>query len=344
MKRIAKYIPAFLTLTGVLLFSSCKKGVPSSLLQPKEMEDVLYDYHLAQAVGNDFNGEERYMKELILRDVFEKHHTTQAQFDSSLVWYTRNTQRLSQIYENLSKRYQKVDSALVVIEEGQAQRAKAIVGDTVDIWTNERLCCLSTVPLANKLVFNIETTDTNFKARDSYRWTLDAHFLQRDTAGRYALMQLSVLYRNDSTASVHKNLAEGRNSLFLPTDTLPILSVRGDVYFRNDTTDGQIRTLLLHGISLMRYHTYGEPETEKNAEDSLATAVAAKDSLKNESQRPEGKDTIVVDSTKEKQLRLSPKELREQSRPQQLRKNSKPVPKVTPGNGNRRTRQTPNRR
>ncbi len=344
MKRIARYIPALLTLTGIFLLSSCKKGVPSSLLQPKEMEDVLYDYHLAQAVSNDFNGEERYKKELILRDVFEKYHTTQEQFDSSLVWYTRNTQRLSDIYENLSKRYQKADSALVVIEEGQVQRAKAIVGDTVDIWIGERLCCLSTVPLTNKLTFNIEATDTNFKARDSYRWTLDAHFLQRDTAGQYALMQLNVHYKNDSTASVSKALAEGQNSLYLPTDTLPIQSVRGDVYFKNDTTGESIRTLLLHKISLMRYHTYGEPETEKVVEDSLATAVAAKDSLKNEARQPEEKDSVAVDSLAEKQLRLSPKELREQNRPQQLRKNSKPVPKVTPNNGNRRTRQTANRR
>ena len=36
--------------------------------------------------------------------VFKKYGTTEAVFDSSLVWYTRNTEVLSKIYERVSKR------------------------------------------------------------------------------------------------------------------------------------------------------------------------------------------------------------------------------------------------
>ncbi len=329
-------------LISIPFLSSCKKKMPSSVLRPKAMEDVLYDYHLAQAIANDFNGADRYKKELLLQYVFEKHNTTQAQFDSSLVWYTRNTLEMGKIYENLSKRFQQADSAVVLRAEGQAQVAVPLVGDTVDIWLKDRLCCLATVSMANKLTFAIEATDTNFKARDSYRWMLDAHFLQTDTAGQYALMQLSILYKNDSIASVNRVVTEGHNALFIPTDSLPVKTVRGDVYFRGDTLTQQVRTLLLHKLSLMRYHTYGEPVVEKLKKDSVTTSDMAKDSLATEVKQE--KDTVAVDSVAQKQQRLSPKELREQNRPQQLRKNTKPVPRVSPNNGNRRTRQTPSRR
>ena len=329
-------------LISIPFLSSCKKKMPSSVLRPKAMEDVLYDYHLAQAIANDFNGADRYKKELLLQYVFEKHNTTQAQFDSSLVWYTRNTLEMGKIYENLSKRFQQADSAVVLRAEGQTQVAVPLVGDTVDIWLKDRLCCLATVSMANKLTFAIEATDTNFKARDSYRWMLDAHFLQTDTAGQYALMQLSILYKNDSIASVNRVVTEGHNVLFIPTDSLPVKTVRGDVYFRGDTLTQQVRTLLLHKLSLMRYHTYGEPVVEKLKKDSVTTSDMAKDSLATEVKQE--KDTVAVDSVAQKQQRLSPKELREQNRPQQLRKNTKPVPRVSPNNGNRRTRQTPSRR
>lgn len=36
---------------AVLLLSACKPGVPSGLIQPEELEDLLYDYHVAQAMA-----------------------------------------------------------------------------------------------------------------------------------------------------------------------------------------------------------------------------------------------------------------------------------------------------
>lgn len=36
--------------------------------------------------------------------VFKKYGTTQAAFDSSMVWYTRNTEVLSKIYDKVRKR------------------------------------------------------------------------------------------------------------------------------------------------------------------------------------------------------------------------------------------------
>ena len=88
----------------VLLLASCKVERPSDVLSPKKMEAVLYDYHLAQVMCNDLNGQDRYKRELYMNYVYEKHHVTRAQVDSSLVWYARYPKDLSAIYEHLDKR------------------------------------------------------------------------------------------------------------------------------------------------------------------------------------------------------------------------------------------------
>lgn len=41
---------------ALLLMVACKPQVPSDYLQPGEMEDILYDYHLAQAMAQRNEG------------------------------------------------------------------------------------------------------------------------------------------------------------------------------------------------------------------------------------------------------------------------------------------------
>ena len=38
---------------GVVLMTACKPSVPRQFIQPGEMEDILYDYHVAQALATD---------------------------------------------------------------------------------------------------------------------------------------------------------------------------------------------------------------------------------------------------------------------------------------------------
>ena len=52
----SKYlVRSFATLCGLLLtifVVSCKPSIPSEYIQPSEMEDMLYDYHLSMAIAN----------------------------------------------------------------------------------------------------------------------------------------------------------------------------------------------------------------------------------------------------------------------------------------------------
>lgn len=55
-------------------------------------------------MGENMPGGENYKKALYVEAVFKKYGTTEEVFDSSMVWYTRNTKILSEIYEKVNKR------------------------------------------------------------------------------------------------------------------------------------------------------------------------------------------------------------------------------------------------
>ena len=82
-----------------LAVAGCKVKRPNDVIPESKMESLLYDYHLAKSMGDNLPYSENYKKALYIDAVFKKYGTTQAVFDSSMVWYTRNTEVLSKIYE-----------------------------------------------------------------------------------------------------------------------------------------------------------------------------------------------------------------------------------------------------
>lgn len=89
------------SLSGV----SCR---PREVLSSRQMEDVLVDLHTADGViyaADIMYGHEDALKKYY-EMVLEKHGLTQAQFDSSLVWYTNNPQIFNKIYPRVIERLQ----------------------------------------------------------------------------------------------------------------------------------------------------------------------------------------------------------------------------------------------
>lgn len=88
----------------VFAVAGCKVKRPSDVISESKMENLLYDYHVAKSMGDNLPYSENYKKALYIDAVFKKYGTTQAAFDSSMVWYTRNTEILSKIYDKVKKR------------------------------------------------------------------------------------------------------------------------------------------------------------------------------------------------------------------------------------------------
>lgn len=76
------------TIVFLLLFSFCNK--PNEVLSKKSMERLMYDIYIAEAlIDNDYasyNTPEK--KEALINEVFKKHRVSQAQWDTSLSWYS----------------------------------------------------------------------------------------------------------------------------------------------------------------------------------------------------------------------------------------------------------------
>lgn len=73
---------------------------PRGVLSNREMRDVLYDLHRAdgaiQVAGYNYSHDQELSG--YYKNVLDKHGITQAEFDSSLVWFTDNPQIFNKIY------------------------------------------------------------------------------------------------------------------------------------------------------------------------------------------------------------------------------------------------------
>lgn len=238
------------TLIGFLaLMTSCGKEIPSDIIQPEMMEKLLYDYHLSLSMTQNGKSTE---KEAQKNYIFQKYKVTEAEFDSSMVWYTRESNELMTIYEHLDKRfkreYNQVQRVLESREEANTRSFES--GDTVDVWRKEKIQWFSRTPLNRQLAFEIKA-DTTFHERDAFLWNVDYHFL---TKGKI-LMGMNVVYENDSVCGMTRMVdTSGPQSIYLHTDlAYKAKMLNGFIYVPDDTIANNPK-VLAHHITLTRYH------------------------------------------------------------------------------------------
>lgn len=146
-----------------LLLSACGK---SKVLSEKQMEDVLFDIHIADAVISDnyrdFTNEAN--KRELYTSVFEKHGITQEQFDTSLVWYGRNLDKYLTIYSNLNKRYLALTDSITTKIERQNKPA---FSDT-NIWESAKSVMLASLPGKNLTDFNLNLDTIKLSPKEYY--------------------------------------------------------------------------------------------------------------------------------------------------------------------------------
>ena len=85
----------------VLQLGSCTQ--PKGVLNQTEMANILTEMHKTDATLTErglLYGNYSF-KAPYYNYIFSKHHISQAQFDSSLVWYSKNPQKFENLYENV---------------------------------------------------------------------------------------------------------------------------------------------------------------------------------------------------------------------------------------------------
>ena len=251
---------------------ACTPSVPSDVIQPDEMEDILYDYYISQAMaGQALNQKDAsYDRYVYFSAVLQKHGVTEADFDSSLVYYYSNAKRLHGIYSSLSERIGNEAMGLgASVSEFNKYSSLSESGDTANIWQDATSLLLTPYAPSNKFTFSIKA-DSTYKVGDSFLVNFMSDFIYQ------AGTKDAVRYDNDSVSTHVTHIGvSGVSRLRIPAnDESKVSNIDGFVYLNRGSDDS--RTLKLLFISQMQFVRFHKKEMPKavQAKDSVAAPVA----------------------------------------------------------------------
>lgn len=275
-----------LYLAVLLVLASCKPTVPSRYIQPDEMEDILYDFHLSQSMGQfeDASMKERdYHRLLYFAAVLEKHGVTKAEFDSSMVYYFTRAEYLEKIYKNVSRRLEQTAVGLGATD-GEISRDGILVenGDTTNIWKKNSTSMLMTYPPNNRLEFTIKG-DSSFHKGDQFVFSFKSNFLYQ-SGSREAVACLTMKLDNDSVVSrVSHITVSGFSQLRMDGGSNHVVKeINGYVYLGSGNEKSTtLKLMFITNLQLIRFHQKEIKPQEGQPADSLVRvdSVTKKDTI-----------------------------------------------------------------
>lgn len=265
---------AFFLFCILMLVSACSMKRPRTVLSNQKMSEVLYDYHLTKAIISNRNVTNEEERQAYMNDLFRKHGITEAEFDSSLVWFSGNPDELVKLYEQITQRMGRENILLSRrIDERNSLLVAAMDGDSVDIWPERRFWRMTDKSLENLLSFNVKA-DNYFQHTDTLKWQMDFHFVNGEPRKSEApLVTLQVWFDKDSMIYVRNSVtANGVQTLALANDTLgKIQNVQGSIYIPRQRTSNNL--ILVDGITLLRLRS-AESKARANIQDTLRRVAA----------------------------------------------------------------------
>lgn len=236
MSRLPAFIlPIVLLLLPWLL--SCDR-TPRGVMSMNEMADLIVDLQLADAYidsHSDSFGSDSSMQ-VLKQSIFKKHGITQADYDSSMVWYAHNMEEYNKAYDKavnkLKARYDKLDKpgndkpgemmAGPTSHEGtprphpngMKRLTTDVEKDTADLWQGQRKYMLTQGARRGFITFDIPP-DANKEPGDRYQL---AYKLLR--GGNEFKVSLNVDYSDGGTTQITRGTnSDGWVSLDIQSDT-----------------------------------------------------------------------------------------------------------------------------
>lgn len=259
----------------VMLLVGCKPGIPGKYLQTGEMADILYDYHLAQgmAATPEFQGDTLAMR-AFKASILAKHGVSEADFDSSMVYYTRHTKLLEDVYTKLVDRFNNESTSLGGATAGIGFSSS----DTANVWRMPASFVLSPYAAINRLSFEVKA-DTAFHAGDRMVLDFDTQFIYQDGT-RDASVVLAVTYDNDSTEFVSNSVMSSSHYRLQVDNTgrMRIKTIRGFFMLSSGNSEmsasaSTLKLLVVTNVRLVRLHTTesenGTPNGAGQQSDSI---------------------------------------------------------------------------
>lgn len=93
---------------SLVILSSCLSNnkPPKSIIQPKEMQNILWDVMRAQALATEIAKKDSLLNDtlqlkLLTKKVFEIHKTNTVDFNKSYSWYIKHPEAMTLIFDSL---------------------------------------------------------------------------------------------------------------------------------------------------------------------------------------------------------------------------------------------------
>lgn len=253
-----RIIIKFLMPLALFVLMGCEVKIPEEVIQPAQMEPLLYDYHLAQAMSRDIVGAD-YKKKLYSKYVLKKHGYTIEQFDSSMVWYSRNPKHLYDIYTSLQKRLDAevldMDNTTSNVAERELRKID-MQSDTLNLWFGRKTELLSATAFKNRLLYTCEA-DTTFELGDSIAMSFNVKFANGGNASVSQLAHTAMVVEYDDSTSVAcgYSFADSGNQILTVNRNFnsKIKDIRSYIYYTDDDSLFDAR-MLVSDIKLLRIH------------------------------------------------------------------------------------------
>ena len=214
---------------GLLLLCSACEQTPSHIIAPEQMETLLVDIHKAEAIADNIaQYATNEAKEQLRQSVFDRHDVTQAQFDTSLIWYSEHMTKYSQIYEKVTARLKEEDDAVKTLLVERKSSPLTRPGDSIDGWNKDPYYMFEPRLYRHVLLFNV-LADDNFREDDHFLLTVNFAQLPKGTADK-ARLTLVIRHRNDSVYTITKEvLHDGITTLEAQAQNDRVTRVMGSI-------------------------------------------------------------------------------------------------------------------
>lgn len=162
---ISSHIKCVLLLFAMAVIAGCN-NLPDGVLNKKEMASLLVDIHKGESVVDMQRGIYRNdsMRKVVKQSILLKHGVTQAQLDTSFVYYGNHIEDYLEIYDEVIKQ---LEEQLTTAKGNKVNTPVFAEGDSVNIWQLSPVYKLSSADELNNIIFNIEKDDT-WKNGDNY--------------------------------------------------------------------------------------------------------------------------------------------------------------------------------
>ena len=270
-----RWLAACLVLFITVVLTGCKPGIPGRYLQMDEMVDILYDYHVADGmVQTNFDSPDSVAMRAYRISILKNHGVTQADFDSSMIYYTRHTRLLQKVYDKITDRLDRE----AVERGGQAGFTNLTENaDTTNVWKRSTAFVLSPYLATNRMSFEIKA-DSSYHEGDRMVLDFDAQFLYQDGM-RDALVVLAITYANDSVEYVNNSISTSSHyhMQIMNEGRLAIKSVRGFWMLSSDramptSSATTFKLFIVSNVRLVKMHVtepVKKPEDGNMSPDSL---------------------------------------------------------------------------